>query len=33
LKNPLIKRFGEAWYDELTEMVNQLREQGYLGVE
>jgi hypothetical protein len=33
LKDPLIKRFGEAWYAELEEMVQQLKNQGYLGVE
>ncbi len=30
LKAPLIRRFGEAWYQELTEMVDELKRQGYL---
>lgn len=32
LKDPLIKRFGASWYDELETMVEQLKAQGYLGV-
>ena len=30
LKDPLIRRFGEAWYQELCDVVNDLRAQGYL---
>ncbi|MEG1580204.1 MAG: DUF3109 family protein [Bacteroidaceae bacterium] len=30
LKDPLIRRFGEAWYAELEETVEALKEQGYL---
>lgn len=30
LKEPLIRRFGEAWYDELEKAVEELKEQGYL---
>ena len=30
LRNPLIRRFGEAWYQELLETVDQLKAQGYL---
>ena len=33
LREPLIKRFGADWYAELEEVVAQLKEQGYLGVE
>lgn len=33
LREPLIKRFGAEWYTELEEVVAQLKEQGYLGVE
>ena len=33
LREPLIKRFGADWYTELEEVVAQLKEQGYLGVE
>ena len=29
LKNPLINRFGEAWYAELEELVDALRAEGY----
>lgn len=30
LKEPLIRRFGEAWYNELESAVEELKEQGYL---
>ena len=30
LKDPLIRRFGEEWYHELEELVEQLKEQHYL---
>lgn len=30
LKEPLIRRFGKAWYDELEKAVEELKEQGYL---
>lgn len=30
LKDPLIRRFGEEWYQELEDLVEQLREQHYL---
>ncbi len=30
LKGPLIRRFGEAWYQELEETVGELKRQGYL---
>ena len=30
LKDPLIRRFGEAWYQELCDVANELRAQGYL---
>ena len=30
LKEPLIKRFGEAWYKELEEAYKELKIQGYL---
>lgn len=30
LKEPLIRRFGEAWYQELESAVEELKEQGYL---
>ncbi len=30
LKEPLIRRFGEQWYEQLEEMVNELTAQGYL---
>ena len=30
LKEPLIRRFGEAWYQELLDTVDQLKQQGYL---
>ena len=30
LKDPLIRRFGEAWYQELCDVANDLRAQGYL---
>ena len=30
LKDPLIRRFGETWYQELLDTVNELKAQGYL---
>ncbi len=30
LRDPLICRFGDAWYQELLDTVRQLKEQGYL---
>ena len=30
LKEPLIHRFGEAWYQELCDVADELRSQGYL---
>jgi hypothetical protein len=30
LRDPLIRRFGEAWYQELLDTVNELTHQGYL---
>lgn len=30
LKEPLVRRFGEAWYQELESAVEELKEQGYL---
>ena len=30
LKEPLIRRFGETWYQELLDTVNELKAQGYL---
>ena len=30
LRDPLIRRFGEAWYQELLDTVNELKAQGYL---
>ena len=30
LKEPLTRRFGEAWYHELCEVADELRSQGYL---
>lgn len=30
LKEPLIRRFGEAWYQDLLEMVEELKRQEYL---
>ena len=30
LKEPLVRRFGEAWYQELCEVAGELRSQGYL---
>ena len=30
LKDPLIRRFGEAWYQELLDTVDELKRQGYL---
>lgn len=33
LREPLIKLLGESWYKELEDMVEELREQGYLKAE
>ena len=30
LRNPLVRRFGKAWYQELLDMVEELKKQGYL---
>jgi len=30
LREPLVRRFGEAWYEELETVVSELRKQGYL---
>ena len=30
LRDPLIRRFGEAWYQELLDVVEELKAQGYL---
>ena len=30
LKEPLIRRFGEAWYQELCDVASELKQQGYL---
>ena len=30
LREPLIRRFGEAWYQELLDVVDELKRQGYL---
>ena len=30
LKSPLTRRFGEAWYQELCEVADELHQQGYL---
>lgn len=30
LKEPLVRRLGEAWYEELEKAVEELKEQGYL---
>lgn len=30
LRDPLIRRFGEAWYQELLDTVSELKAQGYL---
>lgn len=30
LKEPLVRRFGSEWYDELLALVTQLRAQGYI---
>ena len=30
LKEPLVRRFGEAWYAELERAVEELRAQGYI---
>ena len=30
LRDPLIRRFGEEWYQELLDIVDELKAQGYL---
>ena len=30
LRGPLVRRFGEEWYDELLNTVKELKAQGYL---
>jgi hypothetical protein len=30
LREPLIRRFGETWYQELLEIVEELKRQNYL---
>ena len=30
LKEPLVRRFGEAWYAELEKVVEELQKQGYV---
>lgn len=30
LKEPLIRKFGKAWYQELTEAVEELKKRGYI---
>ena len=30
LRSPLVRRFGQEWYDELCKMVEELKEQGLL---
>ncbi len=30
LEGPLVRRFGQAWYDELCTVANELRQQGYM---
>jgi hypothetical protein len=30
LEGPLVRRFGQEWYDELCNMAHELREQGYI---
>ena len=30
LREPLVRRFGQQWYDELCQLVSDLREQGFL---
>ena len=30
LRDPLIRRFGETWYQELLDTVKELKAQGYL---
>ncbi len=30
LEGPLVRRFGQSWYDELCEVANDLQSQGYL---
>lgn len=33
LEAPLVRRFGQTWYDHLCQTVEELRKQGYLGLE
>jgi Fe-S-cluster containining protein len=30
LKGPLVRRFGEQWYQELCDVASDLKQQGYL---
>ena len=30
LKEPLVRRFGSEWYDELLALATQLKAQGYI---
>ena len=30
LREPLTRRFGEEWYDELCQVADDLKKQGYL---
>jgi hypothetical protein len=30
LEGPLVRRFGQEWYDELCEVAEELKEQGYI---
>ncbi len=30
LEGPLVRRFGQEWYDELCEVADELKEQGYI---
>jgi hypothetical protein len=30
LKEPLIRKFGEAWYKELEDAVEELKRRGYI---
>ena len=30
LREPLVRRFGQEWYDELAATVDELRRQGYV---
>jgi len=32
LEGPLVRRFGQEWYDELCNVAHELREQGYIEV-